>query len=452
MYDELDRASKVVGRCQIPGLFGMIIVDTALKKRAEEGNPIRVGLVGVGFFGRACVNQLVNQSVGIELVAIANRTPDKALKAWQAAGRPDAVEVDTQRDLQDGIANGRPVVSAEPALLCEADGIDVIIEVTGDVAFGAEVALKTIVCGKHFVTVSAELDATLGPLLRHRASTAGVKYTVADGDQPGVEMNLYRFVKTMGFTPLVCGNIKGMLDHYRTPETQAAFAAEWGQSPAMAASFADGTKISYEQAIVANATGMCVEQRGMRGMEFREHIDGFTAHYDVDQLRVLGGVVDFALGAQPAPGVYVFASHDDPRHHRFLEYAKLGKGPLYSFYVPYHLFHWEMPITLGRVVDFGDVVLPGKGPIRVEVVATAKRNLTAGETIDELGGFMTYGACENAWTVAKEDLLPMGIAAGCILQRDVAKDRTLTLADVRFPENRFVDALRAEQAALYPAP
>jgi predicted homoserine dehydrogenase-like protein len=430
----------------------MYIVDTALGRRAEENTPIRVGLVGVGFFGRACVNQLVNRSVGIALVAIANRTPEKALAAWAFAGREDAVEAATQDALDSAIAAGRPVVTDDPALLCAAAGIDVVVEVTGDVTFGAEVALKTFGAGKHFVTVSAELDATLGPLMRYKARAAGVIYSVADGDQPGVEMNLYRQVRTMGFTPLVCGNIKGMLDHYRTPATQKGFAAEWDQTPAMAASYADGTKISYEQAIVANATGMCVEQRGMRGLEFREHIDGLTAHYDVDALRALGGVVDYALGARPAPGVYVFAAHDDPRHHRFLEYSKLGKGPLYSFYVPYHLLHWEMPITLGRVMDFSDTVLPYDGPIRVEVVATAKRDLKAGETIDELGGFMTYGACENAWTAVDEGLLPMGIAAGAVLTRDVAQDATLRLADVRLPEGRLIDALRAEQAALFPVP
>jgi predicted homoserine dehydrogenase-like protein len=147
-------------------------------------------------------------------------------------------------------------------------------------------------------------------------------------------MNLYRFVQTMGLQPLVCGNIKGMLDLYRTPETQKGFAAQWGQTPEMVTSFADGTKISFEQAIVANATGMCVAERGMSGPEYRDQIDGLVDFYDVDRLKALGGVVDYALGATPSPGVYVFAAHDDPRHHIYLDYAKLGKGPLYSFYTP----------------------------------------------------------------------------------------------------------------------
>jgi predicted homoserine dehydrogenase-like protein len=430
----------------------MILVDTALKKRAADGNPIRVGMIGVGFIGRACATQLVNQVPGIALVAIANRTPSKAVDAWAVAGRPDAVETDTQDALEDAIRAGRPVVTSDATLLCNSGQIDVILELTGAITYGAEVALAAFAGGKHFVTMNAELDATAGPIMRKKAAEAGVIYTVGDGDQPAVQMNLYRFVQTMGLQPLVCGNIKGMLDLYRTPETQKGFAAQWGQTPEMVTSFADGTKISFEQAIVANATGMCVAERGMSGPEYRDQIDGLVDFYDVDRLKALGGVVDYALGATPSPGVYVFAAHDDPRHHIYLDYAKLGKGPLYSFYIPYHLYHFEVPISIARVALFGDTVLATDGPIRVEVVATAKRDLKAGEVIDGLGGFMTYGECENVWVSGPEDLLPMGVAEGCRLVRDVPKDTAIRRADVTLPEGRLIDRLRAEQDAAFPAP
>jgi predicted homoserine dehydrogenase-like protein len=430
----------------------MMILDTALKQRAAEGNPIRVGMVGVGFIGRACATQLVNQVPGMTLVAIANRTAQKAIDAWTVAGRDGATSVDTLAALEDEIRAGRPVVTEDAALLCRSDQIDVILELTGAITFGAEVALEAYAGGKHFVTMNAELDATAGPIMRKKANEAGVIYTVSDGDQPGVQMNLYRFVKTLGLQPLVCGNIKGMLDLYRTPETQKGFAAQWGQTPEMVTSFADGTKIAFEQAIVANATGMCVAERGMSGPEHKGQIDGLVDFYDVDRLKALGGVVDYALGSTPSPGVYVFAAHDDERHHLYLDYAKLGKGPLYSFYTPYHLYHFEVPISIARVALFGDTVLATEGPIRVEVIATAKRDLKAGEVLDGLGGFMTYGECENAWVSGPEDLLPMGIAEGCTLVRDVAKDAALTHADVKIPEGRLVDALRAEQAAAFPVP
>jgi len=430
----------------------MILVDTALKKRAAEGTPIRVGMVGVGFIGRAAVCQLLNDVPGMTLVAVANRTPSKAADAYAVAGREGALEVDTLGALEDAIRAGKPVVTGDYNLLCQSDQVDVILELTGAITYGAEVALAAYAGGKHFVTMNAELDATAGPIMRKKANEAGVIYTVSDGDQPGVQMNLYRFVKTMGLTPLVCGNIKGMLDLYRTPETQKGFAAQWGQTPEMVTSFADGTKIAFEQAIVANATGMCVAERGMAGPEHKGQIDSLVDFYDVDQLKALGGVVDYALGSTPSPGVYVFAAHDDDRHHLLLDYAKLGKGPLYSYYVPYHLYHFEVPISIARVVDFNDTVLATEGPIRVEVIATAKRDLKAGETIDGLGGFMTYGECENVWVSEPEGLLPMGIAEGCVLVRDVAKDQAIKLSDVTIPEGRLVDQLRAEQAATFEMP
>jgi predicted homoserine dehydrogenase-like protein len=430
----------------------MMILDTALRKRAAEGNPIRVGMVGVGFIGRGAATQLVNQVPGMTLVAIANRTAAKAVDAWAVAGREGASCVDTLDALEDEIRAGRPVVTEEAALLCRSEQIDVILELTGAITFGAEIALEAFAAGKHFVTMNAELDATAGPIMRRKANEAGVIYTVSDGDQPGVQMNLYRFVETLGLQPLVCGNIKGMLDLYRTPETQKGFAAQWGQTPEMVTSFADGTKIAFEQAIVANATGMCVAERGMSGPEFKGQIDGLVDFYDVEALKALGGVVDYAIGATPSPGVYVFAAHDDARHHLYLDYAKLGKGPLYSFYTPYHLYHFELPISIGRVALFGDTVLATEGPIRVEVVATAKRDLKAGEVLDGLGGFMTYGECENAWVSGPERLLPMGLAEGCRLVRDVARDRALTYDDVELPEGRLIDRLRAEQDAAFPAP
>lgn len=430
----------------------MILVDTALKRRAAENNPIRVGMVGVGFIGRAAVCQLLNDVPGMTLVAVANRTPSKAADAYAVAGRDDAVTVETQGALDDAIAAGKPVVTADYTLLCQSDQVDVILELTGAITYGAEVALAAYAGGKHFVTMNAELDATAGPIMRQKANEAGVIYTVSDGDQPGVQMNLFRFVKTMGLTPLVCGNIKGMLDLYRTPETQKGFAAQWGQTPEMVTSFADGTKIAFEQAIVANATGMCVAERGMSGPEHKGQIDSLVDFYDVDQLKELGGVVDYALGSTPSPGVYVFAAHDDERHHLLLDYAKLGKGPLYSYYVPYHLYHFEVPISISRVVDFNDTVLATEGPIRVEVIATAKRDLKAGEEIDGLGGFMTYGECENVWVSDPEGLLPMGIAEGCVLVRDVPKDAAIKLSDVTLPEGRLIDQLRAEQATMFEVP
>lgn len=428
----------------------MIIVDTALAKRAAEGKPIRVGMFGAGFMARGIANQIANSVPGMELVAIANRTPETASRAFAEAGRGPAEVVSTPGALQDCIRRGRPAVAEDPFLLCDADGIDCLVDATGAVDYGARVTLRAIERGKHLVSMNAELDGTVGPLLRRRADAAGVIFTGADGDQPGVQMNLWRFVRSIGLTPLVCGNIKGLQDPYRTPTTQAGFAAKWGQNPYMVTSFADGTKISFEQAIVANATGMTVARRGMVGRDHAGHVDELTRMYDADELRRLGGVVDYVVGAKPGPGVFVLAAHDDPKQRHYLNLYKLGEGPLYSFYTPYHLCHFEVPLSVARVVLFGDPVLqPIAGP-RVDVVATAKTDLSVGQVLDGLGGYHTYGQCETYAVSRAEGLLPMGLAEGCRLRRDVPKDAVLTYADVEVPPGRPIDALRAEQDALFP--
>lgn len=262
-------------------------------------------------------------------------------------------------------------------------------------------------------------------------------------------MNLFRFVKSIGLTPLLCGNIKGLHDPYRTPTTQKAFAEKWGQQPTMVTSFADGTKISFEQAIVANATGMQVARRGMLGYNFDRHVDELTTRYNVEELKQLGGIVDYVVGAKPGPGVFVLAAHDDPKQRHYLNLYKLGEGPLYSFYIPYHLCHFEAPLSVARAVLFHDAVLaPLAGP-RVEVITAAKQNLTEGEIIDGLGGYMTYGLAEKAAVVQTENLLPIGLAEGGRLTRNVSKDEVLTRDDVVLPENRLCDRLRMEQDALF---
>ncbi|MEH2376294.1 NAD(P)H-dependent oxidoreductase [Nostoc sp.] len=427
----------------------MIIIDRALQARAAAGNPIKVGMIGAGFMGRGIANQIVNSVPGMELVAISNRQIDAAKQAYSEAGIEEIQVVATVSELEDAIANGKYAVTEDAKLLCRAEGIDALIEVTGAVEFGAVIVMEAIAHCKHVIMMNAELDGTIGPILKVYADKAGVILSACDGDQPGVQMNLYRFVKSIGLTPLLCGNIKGLQDPYRNPTTQEGFAKRWGQKPHMVASFADGTKISFEQAIVANATGMKVAKRGMLGYDFNGYVDEMTQLYDVEQLKELGGIVDYVVGAKPGPGVYVFATHDDPKQRHYLNLYKLGEGPLYSFYTPYHLCHFEVPLSVARAVLFGDAVMsPLAGPL-VDVITTAKIDLKAGETLDGIGYYMTYGQCENSDIVQQQNLLPIGLAEGCRLKRDISKDQVLTYEDVELPEGRLCDQLRTEQNSYF---
>ncbi len=427
----------------------MIIVDTLLKERAAEGKPIRVGLIGAGFMARGITNQITHSVPGMVVAAIANRTPQKAQQAYAEAGIRNVRSVHALTQIVDAIRRGEPVVTDDAFLLCEAENIDCLVDATGHPEFGAQVTMKAIACGKPVVSMNAELDGTIGAVLQRHADAAGVIVTGCDGDQPGVQMNLYRFVSSIGLTPLVCGNVKGLQDRYRTPATQAAFAAKWGQNPRMVTSFADGTKINFEQAVVANATGMTIERRGMRGSDHAGHVDELTNRYDVDMLREVGGVVDYVVGAKPGPGVFVLGTHDDPKQRHYLNLYKLGEGPLYSFYTPYHLCHFEVPLSIARVMLAQDAVLRPAGPPKLDVVTLAKTALSAGDTIDGIGGFMTYGECERYETARSGHLLPIGLAEGCRLRRDIPQDAALTYEDVVVPEGRLIDRLRAEQDEIF---
>lgn len=425
----------------------MILVDNALRARQAAGKPVRVALVGAGFMGRGLVNQIVNSVPGMDVAVIVARNLEQGLRAYTEAGVDAVDRVDDAIGVDRSVRQGRVAVSQDVASATQASCVDVVVDVTGAVEFGARLALSCFEQGKHLVLMNAEVDATVGPELSRRAAAAGVIYTGCDGDQPGVEMNLIRFVQGLGLTPLVAGNIKGLQDRYRNPTTQEGFAKRWGQDPRMVTSFADGTKISIEQALVANATGMTVQRRGMLGGDHEDHIDTLTTRYDVDELKGLGGVVDYVVKAQPGPGVFVFATHDDPKQRHYLDLYKLGTGPLYSFYTPYHLCHFEVPTTIARAALFADAAIrPIAGPV-VEVIALAKTDLAAGTTLDGLGGYHYYGEAERADVTAAEELLPIGVAEGCRLLRDVPQDTALTYGDVELPPGRLVDELRIAQAA-----
>jgi predicted homoserine dehydrogenase-like protein len=260
-----------------------------------------------------------------------------------------------------------------------------------------------------------------------------------------VQMNLYRWVKGLGLTPRLMGNVKGLQDPYRNPTTQQGFAERWGQNAAMVTSFADGSKISFEQSIVANATGFKVRSRGMsRGLQYSGDVLKIGELYDVEELRRLGGAIDYVVGT-PLTKVYCLAEHPDPKQQHYLNLYKMGPGPLYSFFIPYHLVHFEAPNAIARAVLFRDpTTKPLGGPV-VEVCAVAKRDLKAGEVLDDYGMYMTYGEAVNADEMSAGRYLPEGLVENCRLKRGIAKDAVITYDDVVLPAGRLADRLRAEQ-------
>ena len=423
----------------------MIIVDNALRAREAEGRPIRVALLGAGFISQGLANHIVHTTPGMRLVGVFNRHPQRAFDLCKYAGVEGVVGPATQQEADLAIREGKIVATDDAYMLARSTGVDVLVDVTGSVDFGARVALEAFRNKKDVILLNAEIDATIGPILQVYAQHHGVILSACDGDEPGLQINLYRWVRGLGLTPRVVGNIKGLQDPYRNPTTQKGFAEKWGQNPAMVTSFADGSKISFEQAIVANATGFVVRSRGMsRGAEYKDDVMKIAKIYDVEEIRKVGGIVDYVVGT-PLTKVFILAEHSDPKQQHYLSLYKMGDGPLYPFFTPYHLVHFEVPSAIARVALFRDsVAKPLGGPV-VEVCAVAKRDLRCGEVLDDYGMYMTYGEAVNSQEMCSNHYLPEGLVEGCVLTRDIPKDAVITYEDIILPPNRLADQLRAEQ-------
>jgi predicted homoserine dehydrogenase-like protein len=425
-------------------------VDTALQKLEAAGNPIRVGMVGAGATGRAIALQLGTPAPGMRLVAIANRTLEHAERAFREAGTSASKRVDTAQEAESQIARGNSVVTADPYVLTACGAIDVLLEATGTIEQAAKVVLDAFKHGKNVVLVNAELDSLIGPILKAKADEAGVVITHTDGDEPGVAMTLLRYLRTSGLKVVAAGNIKGMVDYYRNPDTQRAFAEKNDQDVRKVTSFADSTKLSMEATVLANATGFRVGRRGMYGPAcgyVREVANLLPAQEMIDT-----GLVDFALGAAPHTGAFAIIHETSPLKKAQLAYYKLGDGPFYVFYTPFHLPHIQIASTIGRAVVLRDAtVAPLDGPV-CEVVSVAKRDLKAGERLDGIGGFCTYGLIDNTATARSMNALPIGLSEGCILKHAISRDSVIRFDDVEPVSQGIAGTLWREQSARWPVP
>jgi predicted homoserine dehydrogenase-like protein len=423
-------------------------IDTLLHRREQQGRPIRVAVVGAGATGRAIALQLGTPVPGIRLAGIANRTPRNAERTLREAGFTEWSGSDVPERVEMSILRGVPVLTDDPDILLRCPAIDIVIEVTGTVDFAAGIVLAAIEQGRHTIMVNAELDSTLGPVLAARADRAGVVLTNTDGDEPGVAMTLLRYLRSLGLRTVAAGNIKGMVDHYRNPDTQQSFALANDQDVRKVTSFADATKLSMETTVLANAAGFQVARRGMYGPACENVREMATRLPPAPMLAT--GIVDYALGAAPHTGAFAVVHEDNPLKQRQLAYYKMGDGPFYVFHTPFHLPHLQIASTIGRAVLYRDAtVAPLDGP-RCEVVTIAKRDLQAGERLDGVGGYCTYGLIDNAVDARAANALPIGLSDGATLRNAVARDTLLTFEDVDMPVARLADVLWSEQQLRWP--
>lgn len=143
--------------------------------------------------------------------------------------------------------------------------------------------------------------------------------------------------------------------------------------------------------------------------------------------------------------MFVVFTTDHPKLAKDLKYLSMGDGPYWALYRPYHLTSLETPISIARAVLKGETTVATDRPPTAETVAVAKRDLQAGETIDALGGFTVYGMIESAADARRSDHLPLGLAPGGVVTRDIEMGQTLTYADVELDEDSMIRQLRRLQ-------
>jgi predicted homoserine dehydrogenase-like protein len=417
-----------------------------LRRREARGEPVRTAVIGAGFMGKGLVYQL-SKMPGMHPALVVNRSPEKAIAAYVESGykREHILVSDDPKALAAAAMEKRPAVSAESEIAGAVPTLDVAIEATGAVELGAREALSCIRNKKHFISLNAETDGTLGCLLKKKADEAGVVYSNADGDQPGVIMRMVEYCRGCGFDVLAAVNCKGFMNIDATPDSIREWAVKQNTSPRMTCAFTDGTKMNIEQNVVCNATGLVPAKRGMLGVK----TDQKNAIKDFEATGALPtgggpGIVDYTLAGDFGGGIFILARGKNREFVQpYLRYLKMGDGPNYLFFRPYHLCHIETPLSAAEAVIYHEPTVAPMGKPVAQTITLAKRDLKAGDFLDGIGGFNQYGELEIAEKAA--GLLPIGLAESVRLTRDVKKGDAIPESAVELNESSLLVKLWREQ-------
>ena len=407
-----------------------------------DARPTRVAVVGAGFVSKGLVHRLVQRD-DVAPPIVSNRDPDRAIQVYKAAGidKDRIVASDDPSILSEALAEGRPAVTSDTGVLTELQGLDVVVEATGAMEFGARTILASLRAGQHVVSMNAEVDALVGHHLDTVAVRHGVTYSIGDGDQPGVLMRMLEETRELGLEPVMALNCKRNLNVHQSPEDSRPFAERDGTSVHMTTAFGDGTKMHIENVVTSNLSGLTPPPIGTEGVR----TELATVAADVREAGIPGGSVHFTLGGDFGGGVLVLAQSKDPEFDApYLRYGKLGDGPWYPLFRPYHLIHMEVPATIQQLAA-GGPPLGDRTPQPVaSCVAVAKRHLAAGEQLDGIGGGACYGlaASRNEAT----GLLEVGLSQFATLRRDIAADRPIELDDVELDEAAYLVRLHRDGA------
>ncbi|ESY06176.1 MULTISPECIES: homoserine dehydrogenase [unclassified Mesorhizobium] len=384
-----------------------------LLQRAEAQGPITIGLAGAGQMGTDIVVQVALMP-GMRIGAISEVRPQAAIDAALLAGhdRSDIVQAATASAIDRAIEAGKIAVTEDLHALAAAGRIDVIIDATGNPNIGTLFALEVMKNGKHIVMLNVEADITIGRFLKEEARKAGVVYTGAAGDEPACTLEIIGFAKSLGFNIIAAGKGKNNpLKIDAMPADYEKEAAERNMNARMLVEFVDGSKTAIEMVAIANATGLVPDVPGMHGPTATlEELASVLCPREDGGVLHRKGVVDYSIGKGVAPGVFCII---ETRHPRVLERMvdlKVGKGPYFTIYRPYHLTSLEVPLSAARAVVYKRADMePLDHPV-AEAVAVAKSDLCAGQSLGMIGE-NDYRGFAMTWEDARaKGALPLGIA------------------------------------------
>lgn len=418
--------------------------DVVLRELHKREKPIDVIVTGLGFMGFGFVSSVLRQP-GIRVPLLLSRRPDAAVETLKQHGIA-AATAHTVRAVTDLAEKGFIAVSDDLNLISVYPA-DVVMEVTGTVAYGADVAIRAITAKKHLVTMNPELQVTAGTELKKLADAHHVGITDVIGDQPGSLARLMGHTRLLGFKPLIVGNMKRYLDTHATQEKMKPWAEDKGLAVRQTVSFTDGTKQAIEMNLVSNYFGMSILKRGMHG-PYVSRVEEALDVFPFDQIPQ-EGIVDYVIGKTLFPGVFIVVEHTDPNQKKYLRYLGLGEGPRYLLFEPYHLCHLEVAGTIANLVLFGSETINNSLKPRTTTITIAKKDLKSGIKLDGIGGDTVYGTLD---VQLLDQYLPVGLADGAELIRDIAQDDPITLQDVKLPDNAATRLLGLSKSGSVSAP
>jgi predicted homoserine dehydrogenase-like protein len=433
-----------------------------LLQRQAEGRPVRVALIGAGKFGSMYLAQ-VPRTPGVHLAAIADLSPEGARRnlarvGW-SAGQTQAASLDA------ALREGNTWITDDWSAVVRHPAIDVVVECTGHPLAACDHVLEAFAHGKHVVNVTVEADAFCGPLLARRAREAGVVYSLAFGDQPALICDLVDWARTCGFPVVAAGRGHKWLPHFcqSTPETVWGYyglspeqAERGGLNPKMFNSFLDGSKPSIESTAVSNATGLAVPSNGLLYPPASvEDIPFVTRPRSEGGVLERKGMVEVISSLEPdgraipydiRMGVWVTVEAEtDYIKNCFEEYNAHTdpSGRYFTLYKRWHLIGLEVGLSVASVALRGEATGVAQG-WNADVVATAKRDLAPGDTLDGEGGYCVWGKLLPAETSRRMGGLPLGLAHGIRVTRPVRQGQSLSYADVALDESLNAVKLRRE--------